>query len=399
MLSVVLFFALLIVLVCIHEAAHLFAARWFGMRTDCFFVGFGKTLWSRTTKKGLEIGVKAIPAGGFVKIPHMDLRARKTAPEGSYAKAKWWQQVIVALAGVIAQLALTFPILLAATYTLPTGEPVGRIVATSDTRLEVGDRVLSVNGEVYDGEPLPMKADITVERDGDTVVVEDAELGNVVVDHDVEFVTRSFNHRALWSAVATVVLPVRLVDATADAIGKTPEVIAKAWSGGELGDERMRSIIGMADQVKDVSPVGSPFLFIMLLAQINTAIAIFNAIPLYPFDGGHAFNAVMARILRRNEKLCDRFLAGSVLFSLLVFAAFVGLVVFIIASDIVDMTALPGWAGMTAAGAVVAALFAVGWQKRHELVAVAIENTTNPEPPQVRVGTGPLSEAPGTERR
>src|SRR5437764_9802909 len=64
----VLFFVIaLLVSVMLHEAGHFFTARAFGMKASRFFVGFGPTLWS--TRRGeTEYGLKAIPAGGFVKI-------------------------------------------------------------------------------------------------------------------------------------------------------------------------------------------------------------------------------------------------------------------------------------------------------------------------------------------
>ena len=67
----VLIFALGILLsVCLHEAGHLLTAKRFGMKATQYFAGFGPTLWS--FRRGeTEYGVKAIPAGGFVKIVGM----------------------------------------------------------------------------------------------------------------------------------------------------------------------------------------------------------------------------------------------------------------------------------------------------------------------------------------
>src|SRR4051795_10880654 len=64
----VLIFALGILLsVCLHEAGHLLTAKHYGMKATQYFAGFGPTLWS--FRRGeTEYGVKAIPAGGFVKI-------------------------------------------------------------------------------------------------------------------------------------------------------------------------------------------------------------------------------------------------------------------------------------------------------------------------------------------
>jgi regulator of sigma E protease len=57
-------------LVLIHEAGHFFTARAVGMRPRRFYVGFPPAL-VKTTRKGIEYGIGAIPLGGYVKIPGM----------------------------------------------------------------------------------------------------------------------------------------------------------------------------------------------------------------------------------------------------------------------------------------------------------------------------------------
>ena len=68
--GVVAFVVALLVSVTLHEAGHFVTARHYGMKATQFFVGFGPTLWSRQ-KGETEYGIKAIPAGGFVKIVGM----------------------------------------------------------------------------------------------------------------------------------------------------------------------------------------------------------------------------------------------------------------------------------------------------------------------------------------
>ena len=57
----------IVLMVMLHEAGHFIAARRSGMKATEFFVGFGPRLWS--FRRGeTEYGVKAIPAGGYVRI-------------------------------------------------------------------------------------------------------------------------------------------------------------------------------------------------------------------------------------------------------------------------------------------------------------------------------------------
>src|SRR5690348_9883868 len=70
LLGVAIFIVALLASIMLHEAGHFATAKMFGMKATQFFVGFGRTIWSRQ-KGETEYGVKAIPAGGFVKIVGM----------------------------------------------------------------------------------------------------------------------------------------------------------------------------------------------------------------------------------------------------------------------------------------------------------------------------------------
>jgi regulator of sigma E protease len=60
----------LAVLILLHEAGHFFTALAVGMRPRRFFVGFPPAL-AKLTVRGVEVGLGAIPLGGYVKIPGM----------------------------------------------------------------------------------------------------------------------------------------------------------------------------------------------------------------------------------------------------------------------------------------------------------------------------------------
>src|SRR3954469_15735565 len=62
--------AVLLLSIMLHEAGHFLTAKHYGMKATRFFLGFGPTIWS-THRGETEYGVKALPAGGFVKIVGM----------------------------------------------------------------------------------------------------------------------------------------------------------------------------------------------------------------------------------------------------------------------------------------------------------------------------------------
>ena len=60
----------LALLILVHEAGHFFASLAVGLRPRRFYIGFPPAI-AKTTRKGIEYGVGAIPLGGFVSIPGM----------------------------------------------------------------------------------------------------------------------------------------------------------------------------------------------------------------------------------------------------------------------------------------------------------------------------------------
>ncbi len=61
----------LIVMIFLHELGHFMTARWTGMKATQFFLGMGPRIWS-FHRGEVEYGVRAIPAGAFVRIIGMN---------------------------------------------------------------------------------------------------------------------------------------------------------------------------------------------------------------------------------------------------------------------------------------------------------------------------------------
>jgi RIP metalloprotease RseP len=55
-------------LIAIHEYGHFRVARALGFRVLTFSIGFGKTVWSRVGKDGVEYRLGLLPLGGYVRL-------------------------------------------------------------------------------------------------------------------------------------------------------------------------------------------------------------------------------------------------------------------------------------------------------------------------------------------
>ncbi len=86
-------------LVFIHELGHFTVSLALGMRPRRFYVCFPPAIW-KTTRKGIEYGIGAIPLGGFVKIPGMHRPAPVDVDSGT-ARAL---QEAPALGGAVSRL-------------------------------------------------------------------------------------------------------------------------------------------------------------------------------------------------------------------------------------------------------------------------------------------------------
>ncbi|MDX2972026.1 site-2 protease family protein [Kribbella solani] len=180
--GIVLFVAGVLISVSLHELGHMLPAKAFGMKVTQFFAGFGRTVWS--IKRGeTEYGLKAIPAGGFVRIVGMmppakgqdpsKIRKANTGPiqsmienarsaeyetisaedEGRlfYQKA-WWKKLIVMASGPLVNVVIAF-VLFGGLYMM-YGTPVAQTTVNTVTDCVVPASQASANRKCTDTDKL-----------------------------------------------------------------------------------------------------------------------------------------------------------------------------------------------------------------------------------------------------
>ena len=142
-----------------HELGHYLTARASGMKVTEFFLGFGPKIWS-FNKGETEYGVKAIPAGAYVRIIGMtNLDDIEPAEEHrTYRAQPYWQRMMTICAGsamhfLMATVAL-FVLFVGYGYAGFNGPPwyVDVVVEGSTASalgIEPGDEILSVNDESF----------------------------------------------------------------------------------------------------------------------------------------------------------------------------------------------------------------------------------------------------------
>jgi membrane-associated protease RseP (regulator of RpoE activity) len=390
-----LFFVALILSVCIHEAGHFVTAKTFGMKATQFFAGFGPTLWS-FQRGETEYGVKAIPAGGFVKIIGMtDLEeiAPEDEPRAFYRQAGWKRTIVLAAGSfmhfVIALVLIWIGLLLVGTSnTTLTLDSVGCVkVLTTDTcgastpapalaaGLKPGDTLIS-----YDGVPLTSweqftkavqtggfaPATVVAKRDGvvktftmTPAQVKDPATGKVLLGDNKKPAPKigvgpkihsvSYNvFSAVPEAFATFGSG---VSQTVTGVTKLPSEIGHAFDTGRQADNSPASVIGVGKIAGDAVASGSLADriagFLGIVAALNLFVGLFNLLPLLPLDGGHiailwfeGARSQLARLFRRPDPgRVDITKLMPALYVVLVLI--VGLSVTLLAADIVNPIANP----------------------------------------------------------
>ena len=137
-MTILIFFAVLFVLILVHEWGHFIAAKKTGMRVDEFGIGFPPKLFG--VKKGeTEYTFNALPIGGFVRI--LGENAVDAAQSGDYERSFVAQskiaQAIVLIAGVTMNVLFAW-FLFVMVFAIGVPTAVDETTATEAARLVVG---------------------------------------------------------------------------------------------------------------------------------------------------------------------------------------------------------------------------------------------------------------------
>lgn len=153
LLSIFGFFLAIGLLVTVHEYGHFQVARWCGIKVLRFSVGFGKPLWVKTGKDGVEYQVAAIPLGGYVKmLDEREGAVDETEKHLAFNNQTVWKRIAVVAAGPLANFifaifAWWLVFMLGVTATKPElGDiPVGTPAAIAG--FQTGDIVTSIGDD------------------------------------------------------------------------------------------------------------------------------------------------------------------------------------------------------------------------------------------------------------
>ena len=321
--SVAAFIVALLIIVFVHEYGHYIVARWCGVKSDVFSVGFGKEVWGYTDKRGTRWKLAPWPIGGYVKFagdanaasqPDLSEESKHTA--GSLHAQPVLQRAAIVAAGPIANFILAIFIfalgymVVGQEYTRPIVDNIRPNSAAEVAGFKKGDEITSIDGEAITSfQSIIMKVafrpdetlSVGIKREGApmTLMVKAGAreiddgfgskfvIGQMGVEHlkrpDEPLMQRLLPHQALAKGV----------EQTWFIISTTGKTLKKLFLGTE-SVKRIGGAISIGKGAGDAASDG-PMAFVSFIAFLSISIGIVNLLPIPMLDGGHlVFYAIEA---------------------------------------------------------------------------------------------------------
>ena len=283
-------------LIFIHELGHFVAAKLSGVQVNEFSMFMGPAIWKKQVGETLY-ALRCIPIGGYCAMEGED--GGSDNPR-AFHKAAWWKRLIILVAG--AAMNFVVGVALMGIVYAPAEVFITPVISAVEENcslaegdgIQVGDRLVKLDGErIYvtgDFETiLAIKGgdrhDIVVERNGETVILEDVLLERRAFEDGERFgfsftlVDATFPEKVsfVWNTVLDNVRMVRLS--------------LQMLFSGQAGLKDMSGPVGivqMMSETAESSPTKLDALLNMLYFGGFLAInlAVMNLLPVPALDGG-----------------------------------------------------------------------------------------------------------------
>lgn len=309
-------------LIFIHELGHYLCARLFHVTIQEFAIGMGPKLFTKVSKKtGIAYSLRALPIGGFVSMVGED---EESEDPNAFHRKPVWQRIIITVAGATMNIlvgVLVMSFLVMSQDRLPsttiakfqevdttveeteTNEDTLTFASTETYGLMVGDTIIKVgpakvhiaNELVYEvmrrgWEPL----DITVLRNGETVVVEDVqfptfyESGTIFGDVDFYVLGEDSNpgtilKHSFYRATSTIKM---IWESLYDMLA------------GRYSLESVSGPVGVTETLGEAAKEGWDDLIYMAVV-ISMNLGVMNLLPFPALDGGRLLFQLIELIRRK----------------------------------------------------------------------------------------------------
>lgn len=295
----------LALLMVVHEAGHLLAARAFGMRVIRFSIGFGPALFRHQSKGSETIyQVALIPFLAYVQIAGMN-PFEEVDPEdkGSYANASLVGRISAIFAGPLANY-LFASVLFFASFMIggdqvPTTKIEVMDGAAKGAQMKSGDTIVSIDGtKINDWDQLraiivkhPNKPlEIEVRRGKEIVpIAVTPELKDGEGRIGIKPVNKTVPMSMKEATVRAAVWPARVVEQLV--IG-----LSRIITGKEKPE--FKGPVGIVKETSRAAETG-PHVYLFWLGVLSAYLGGFNMLPIPALDGGRLMFLAYEAVTRR----------------------------------------------------------------------------------------------------
>lgn len=312
-----------LLIIMVHELGHFAAAKACGIYVKQFAFGMGPALFRKQGKE-TEYVVRAFPVGGYcafeTDIEDFDEEKGKIVEPNprAFNRNPVWQRMIVLVCGPLMNLILGFIVVV---ISLCTSEPIAsttvsefREQSVSSSQLMVNDEILNIEGlQIYSASDITYKMqssdrkneagnlvfDITVRRNGETVLLKDVEFmttnrqdgsSGVYFDFFVYRLEKNFGN--------VVSMGFRESSSKARIILLTIVDIVK----GKYGLNDFSGPIGVGSVITEAVKTYTFSDFMSVMAFLSINVGVFNLLPIPGLDGAKLIFLIVELIRRKPVK-------------------------------------------------------------------------------------------------
>lgn len=320
-MTLIYFILMLGIIVFIHELGHFIWAKKSGVYCYEFSLGFGPKLFSFHRKDDETMyALRLFPIGGFVSMAGEEADDDKKVPKSKklYNK-KWYQKLIIILAGIINNFILAFVVLfvMALCYgSISTKSTVGIIAENSAAEkagLEVGDLITSINGKKissWDDISVNLIMSDNTKTQTFTVITKDGKNETIKIkpiaikDKDGKV---SYAYGIGQDGTKKYGLFNSLEYATSKfgSMFKSMFVTIKGLFTGKIGIGSLSGPVGIYSIVGEQSKTAGLQGLLYLLAYLSVNVGFINLLPFPAFDGYRALIIIIEKITGKkvNQKV------------------------------------------------------------------------------------------------
>lgn len=330
-INIVTLLVILVTLVVLHELGHFVAARLSGVRVHEFGVGFPPRAAILHRGKETVYTLNWLPIGGFVRLEGED---GDSEDPRSFVRQPLRTRLVILLAGVAMNFLLAWGIFAfiagaadpvytvrissvlpdspAAVAGLVGGQPTGEVTEDGQPiHDDTGDVILAIDGQRFGVFTDPTIADAPLaylrSHLGETVTLTVRHSDGTISDVQATLRTQADidagRQGALGVGVAIGFEDYQRspVDAIATGFQRTVDASTLILRGLQdllrnLANPPVQGPVGMVDTVGIVRTTLPPVFLLWLVGVLSANLAVVNALPLPPLDGGRVAMSVLKRL-------------------------------------------------------------------------------------------------------